>query len=440
MAAPGPSFDVVGALTFREVRRFVRRAHALPFAMFIGVVYALASMLQGGMLSFFPVRGGTTVEILTGTATGQGWWNYPGLLVVAPWGVLALPFFPTLAMVLVAAGVGLGMAVAAVLIYRLLRPSPRDAALSKAVGAATGLTPAMISLVTLGSCCTTTAAATGGIGLIAQASGTTTANLLLNNWYLGVAQIGIVWSALIAQELLLSVYGGLLGLGPSGRAPVRVIAPPIGRRWAMGAALRATLAVGGILWSLSMLAEWTTHDPTTAGAGWWFRWVVQHQLVAGIAIGAAFFPGEALRVARWMRTGYGRVVGGGVAVAAVSLLVWLPPPFPAWGLDSFGSQVAGALGIPVAWGAIPLGSVTGVPLAVRWGLEYVVPAGFALASVLTPDRIFAPLLATVARVEPSSEAGLVVAPHREAEAGGGARPSPSSVGLVPAGTGAPEGR
>jgi len=400
----GPSIDLFGAFSLQEIRRFLRRARMLPLCAFVAVVYALASMLEGGMLALFPLHGGTTVELLTASGTGQGWWNYPGLLVIAPWGVLALPFFPTVAMIVVAVGVGLGMAVAGALILRIVRPSPEEVARSKAVGVATGLTPAMLSLVTLGSCCTTTAAATGGIGLIAQASGTSTANLLLNNWYLGVAQIAIVWAALLGQELLLRVYGGLLGLGGSDPPSVRVVAPPLDRRWVLGAVLRGTLVVGGLLWSISMLAEWTTQSPGSAGVGWWFRWIFQHQLIAGFAVGAGFFPLGAARLARLAREGWGRALGVLLLGTAVSLLVWLPPPLPAWGLDSLGSQLVGALGAPAAWGGIPLGSVTGAALVVRWALEYLLPAGFVIVAVLAPDRAFALLRATVARPVPTAVA------------------------------------
>ncbi len=60
----------------------------------------------------------------------------------------------------------------------------------------------MIALVTLGACCSTTAAATAGLGVIAQASGTSIDELLANNWYIGVFQILVLWIALIAQEQL----------------------------------------------------------------------------------------------------------------------------------------------------------------------------------------------------------------------------------------------
>jgi hypothetical protein len=402
VALPVASPSLAGALRLREIRRFVRRSRSLPLVAFVAVAYALGSMLEGGMLALFPIHGGTTVELLTGSGTGQAWWDYPGLLVVAPWGVLSLPFFPTIAMIVVSVGVGLGMAVAGGLIVRLLRPSPKELARSKAIGAATGLTPAMISLVTLGSCCTTTAVATGGIGLLAQASGTSTSNLLLNNWYLGVAQVVIVWAALVGQELLLVVYGGLLGVAPGAAGPDPAPAPPLDRRWFAGAALRVALAVGGILWSLSMLAEWTTHAPLASGAGWWFRWTVQHQLLAGFAIAAAFFPARVAAGVERLAHGWARAAAALLGIAAVSLLVWLPPPLPAWGLDSLGSQLAGALGAPAAWGAIPPGSVTGWALAVRWLIEYALPAGLVLAALTYRERAFALLLPTAAGPGPAS--------------------------------------
>jgi hypothetical protein len=394
--SPYPSrFDLAAALRLEQVRSLLRRSHTLGLAVLLGVAYALGSLLFGGMLALYPEHGPSTIEILLGGSAGS--WSYPALLVVAPWGVLALPFFATFAMVVVAVGVGLGMAVAVVLVYRLIRPTVEEAARTKSIGIATGLTPAMISLVTIGSCCTTTAAATGGIGLLAQASGTSTSNLIVNNWYLGLAQMVIVWVALLGQELLLTVYGGLLGLSGGRPARPQGAMPRVDRRWAAGATLRALLAIGGLLWSLSMFAEWTTHPPGAAGAGWWFRWIVQHQLVAGVAVGAAFFPEPFARGFRALRGRAGTATRAVLGAAALSLLVWLPAPLVRSGLDSLTGQVLGALALPVAWGAIPLGPVTGVALIVRWGLEFVVPAGFLLAAVVAPERAFAPLLATTLR-------------------------------------------
>lgn len=402
MPRAGAAIDLGRALLLTEVRGFLRRHHSVPVAVFFAVLYGIASLLWGQMLTLFSQPGGTVITIIPSTATGYGWWNYPGLLITGPWGALALPAFPTVAMVLVSVGVGLGMAVAAVLVYRLLRPAPSEVARSKAVGVATGLTPAMLSLLTLGSCCTTTAVATGGVGVLASASGTTTANLLLNNWYLGAAQIAIVWVALFGQELLLTVYSGLLGLRDD-RPPASTRAVPLtSRRWLAGAVLRWGLVVGGLLWSLSMLAEWTTRPPAMAGAGWWFQWLVQHQLVAGFAVGSGFFPGAFANLCRAIRRGPLRVVGALLGVSALSMLVWLPPPLPAWGLDSLANELLGTAGFPAAWGAIrvPIG---GVSLLARWGLEYLIPAGFLLAAILRPGPTFAPLLAGASSTPTGSE-------------------------------------
>ena len=426
MPDDAPRVSLASALLLTEVFGFLRRSRALGLAVFLGVAYALGSLLSGGMLVLVPQHVATTIEIVLGGTAGS--WNYPAVLVVAPWGILALPLFATAAMVGVAVGVGLGMAVAVVLVYRVLKPTPEQAARVKSVGIATGLNPAMIGLVTIGSCCTTTAAATGGMGLIAQASGTTSANLLLNNWYFGVAQLAIVWVALLGQELLLTVYGGLLGLGTTGRVAQRVVAPPFDRRWAAGAALRAALAVGGILWSLSMFAEWTTQPPLSSGAGWWVRWVLEHQLVAAVAVGAAFFPVPALRLFRALRRGAGRALGVVVALAAGAVLLWLPAPLPAWGLDSLTDQVIGALGAPASWGAIAVGPVTGAALVLRWAIEFVVPAGFTLVALASPERAFAPLTATVARLGPPAPFASWTVP---AAPGTGPAPSASVVGAAP---------
>ncbi|HTT16506.1 MAG TPA: hypothetical protein VMH49_04010 [Thermoplasmata archaeon] len=433
----GVPIDLRSALLLRELRSFLRRSRARPVAIFFAVAYTLGSLLVGGMLSLYPAGGQTTFLVVLGSGTGQSWWLYPGLIVLAPWGVLALPFFTTIAMVAVAVGVGLGMAVAAALIVRLLRPSPTEVARSKAIGAATGLTPAMIGLVTLGSCCTTTAAATGGVGLIAQASGTTTANLITNNWYLGVAQVVIVWAALLGQELLLVVYGGLLGLrGEPGSVPT-VAPPPSGARWALGAVFRGALAIGGLLWSLSMFASWTTHDPLTAGAGLWFQWLVQHQLVAAVAVGAAFFPQATLRALRTLRVGWGRLGGVALGAAALSVLVWLPAGLVAAGLDSLTDQALGLLGIAGAWGATAPGAVTGVPLYVRWALEYVLTAGFVLGALVVPEATFRPLLATVAR---EAGPGPSVQPALHPALGGVHPGGPeASLGTAPAGAGGQAG-
>ena len=134
-------------------------------------------MLLGGMIVLARFSGGYSVLLLWGNALGLQSWNYPGLLIEAPWGFVVLPFFATLSMILVSVGVGLGMAVALLLGAQLLREHRATAGRPTTTGAIAGLTPAMIALVTLGACCSTTAAATAGVGLVAQSSGSSISNL-----------------------------------------------------------------------------------------------------------------------------------------------------------------------------------------------------------------------------------------------------------------------
>ncbi len=357
-----------------------------------GLFYLLGSLLEGGMLGLAHLEGGYTITIITASGTGSGWWNYPALIVAAPWGYLELPFFTAVSMLVVAVGVALGMTVAVLLAIRLIRPTVTGAAKSKAVGTATGLTPAMIGLVTLGACCSTTAAASAGVGLVAQASGTSINNLLLNDWYLGLFQVVVVWAALAAQELLLTVYGGLFGSPATGTVAPNPVPPPLSATYLLSGALRALLVAAGLLWSLAMFVEWTTASPVTAGAGLWFQWLVQHQLLAGFALAAGFFPRGTLRVLHRARNGLGRILPAVLLIAGLSLLVWLPPFLTSAGLDSLFDQVLGAAGFSSSWGAISPGPVGGPALLARWLLEYVAVAGFAIAASLYPARTLSRLI------------------------------------------------
>ncbi|HXQ48716.1 MAG TPA: hypothetical protein VN842_02915 [Thermoplasmata archaeon] len=381
-----PRFDPVGLLTLREIRTFIRRSSARGGVVFFGLLYVLGSLFLGGMVVLGDIRGGYSFFTVWGGTAGS--WNYPGLLVVAPWGVVSLPFFATFAMIVVGIGVGYGMTVAFLLAVRLVRPQ-RGRGPSTAVGALAGLTPAMISLVTLGACCSTTAAATAGVGLVAQASGTSASNLLLNNWYLGVFQIVLVWVALLAQEMLLVVYAGLFGRADGGGEGV---GDPASRRvdgrFLVGGVLRVLLLGAGVVWALAVLAEWTTINPSTAGAGYWFQWVVQHELVAGLAIAAALFPTATYAAMHRTRQGLGWVVPGVILLAGLLLVLWVPPPLPAWGVDSLVNQILAAAGAPASWGATGTGSVGGVALYLRWAFEYILLGGFAVAVSMAPDRAF----------------------------------------------------
>jgi hypothetical protein len=413
-SGPRP-LDYSGLVALREVRAFIRTSNARMGVVFFAVLYGLGSLLGGGMLILARIPGGYTTEILLAGGPGSGSWNYPGLLIVAPWGVLTLPFFATVAMVAVAVGVGYGMTIAFLLAVRLLRPRRAGGRSSGALGAVGGLTPAMISLVTLGACCSTTAAATAGVGLVAASSGTTVTTLLVNNWFLGVFQIVIVWVALVGQEMLLRVYGGLFGPFSSEAPPSP--APALGARSVLAGCLRAALLVGGLLWALSVPAQWTTVSPLTAGPGYWFQWVGEHWAVAGVALTAAFFPAplkslvlDARPAARW-------VFSSLLLLCGLAVLVWLPAPLPAWGLDSLTNQVLGSFGL------MGLGSSVdpwaGPAFAARLVFEYALLGGFAVALALWPRRALD--LATGA----SGPTGAA------ADGKGASAPSPAGPGPVP---------
>jgi hypothetical protein len=379
-------------LTLRFIRRYIRRSHAVMMTAFFAVLYALGSMLYGGMLILTPLRAPYVVEVLWGG--GAPAWNYPGLLVVQSWGVLTLPFFATISMVVVAIGVGIGMSVAVLLGVALVRDRRARAGQPATVGSVAGLTPAMIALVTLGACCSTTAAATAGVGIVGQVSGSSTDNLLLNNWYLGVFQMVVVWVALIAQELLLRVYGSLFQRSDSNVAAASAVAPrPLDRNVATGGALRAGLLVGGLTWSLAMLVAWTDVAPANSSAALWFTWIVQHQVVSVLAIVAALFP-RGLYDALTRRTGtWGTLVVRGVLLAGgVSLAVGVPPPISGWGVAGFGNELLAILGVPTAWGASPPVFSPGLALSFRWGIQYLLLGGFAIAIALAPERALIPLL------------------------------------------------
>ncbi len=428
-------FDLKAVLTLREVRGLIRRSSFRGAVVLFGLLYVLGSLFESGMVLLARLPGGYTLEVLPTSPTGTQGWNYPGLLLLAPWGVVSLPFFPTVAMIVVGVGVGLGMTIAVLLTLRLLRPAPGDRARSKAVGAVTGLTPAMLSLVTLGACCSTTAVATAGVGLVADASATSVSNLLLNNWYLGVFQIVVVWVSLLGQEMLLSVYGSLYGKGPARAGTPRTsLGSPY--RWALGGTLRVLLLAGGILWSLAVLAAWTLSAPAGAGPALWFSWGVQHEAVGLFAVALALAPGGVLRaVLRARRSLAGRVALGSLLAGAVSLLLWLPSPLPSWGLDSLPDRLLGLFGVAPAWGAVATPGLPPYLTGLRIALEYGLLAVVSVVAVARPGT----LLRLLEEPGPASPAAVALTPPERAGGpeGGSASVRGSGPATAPAGATAP---
>jgi hypothetical protein len=401
---------VLSILTLAETRRYLARSHARMMVVFFAVLYALGSMVLGGMLILVHVRGGYTTEILWGNALGTGAWNYPGLLVVAPWGILSLPFLATVSMILVSVGVGIGISVALLIAAQLVRDRKRSAARPGAVGSIAGLTPAMIALVTLGACCSTTAAATAGVGLVAQASGSSLNNLLVNNWYLDLFQLVVVFIALLAQEMLLRVYGGLFGVAPSASGDVPATASPVASaaRLVASGGLRAGLLLAGVTWSLAMFAEWTTISPASAGAVLWFQWIFQHQVLAVTAILVALFPAAVSDAFARFRTGFlPYVVRAALLVAGLSLATWVPPLLASGGAGGFLNELFGAWGLPPAWGAVAPVFAPGLTLYARWGFQYLLLGGFAVALGLAPTETLSVATASLSVRASPARAGPV---------------------------------
>ena len=389
-AGPGPW----SLIALPHSRALVRGPRLSVLACVIAVLYAFIAMIVGGMLIIFspPAHLTSYWVILT---WGTPWWNYPGLLAVNPYFALALPFLPTTFMILTSAGVGLGMTVAVVLSARLIRQRRSASARPAAVGTAAGLTPALIALVTLGACCSTTAAATAGIGITAQATGTSTGTLLLNNWYLGVFQLVILYVALLAQEQLVTIYGTLTGAPGTTAYPV-VAAPRLSRRFAVGAALRVVLLAAGVTWCLAVLADWLTISPATASVGLWTSWLLQHLLLGLVAMFAALFPATLFRTLmessnRWPA----RLMRLALAIGGVSLAIGVPPPLSASGWHGFVNELFAVLGLPGSWGAVAPGLSVGAALALRWAAQCLLLGTFALVLGIRPEWALRPLLWSV---------------------------------------------
>jgi hypothetical protein len=369
----------------------------------IGLGYAFIAMLVGGMLYLptSPLRLGWFFYVYP---SGPGpSWTYPAILAGSPYFFLDLPLLSGILMTLSAAGVGLGMSLAVLLGIRLLRRRRQGLLGPSAVGTAAGLTPAMIGLVTLGACCSTTAAATAGISLVAQSSGTSPAEALANAWYLGVFQVVVVYVALVAQEQLLRVYGFLVGnrtSGPSESSPGQTARSPLGWRAAGTAALRVALVVAGLTWSLAMFADWFTVAPERAGAATWLGWTLQHQVPGILAVLVALSPGGA--VALWAKLSRGLpalFLRGTLVVSGLALLTWMPTPWTGGGIAALGNELLGFWQFPAGWGAVAPPALGVIGLSLRWAFQFGMLGVFALAMGISPE-------VTLQQLLPSSAARL----------------------------------
>jgi hypothetical protein len=383
---PESSPDALPAwLTLRRTRALVQGAHARALVAFIAVGYALVALVVGLMLEIGPTGVSVTTVWIYGVGSGSPAWNYPAVLVIAPGWILALPFLATISMALVSAGVGLGMAAGIVLGVRLIRA--RRAQGSATASTLAGMTPAMIALLTLGACCSTSAAAAAGIGAVAQASGSTYDQVLANSWYLNVFQLGVLAVALLAQEQLLTIYGTLVADGGSG-APA-VASDPL-RATMPIRVLRLALVVAGTLWALSGLLALVSPPSGGGSVAYSVGILLQRGVVGMTALAVGLVPG---RLAAAAKLGWARSMApwlrGTLLAVGFSVLVAVPPPLTEWGLAGWGNQVLGALGVPSQWGGASVLPATGINLLLLWVAFYGLLGGFAVVLALRPHRVFA---------------------------------------------------
>lgn len=361
----------------------------------VGLVYALVAMIVGGMLYFppNPIRHGWFFYVYP---SGPGpSWAYPAILAGGPSFFLDLPLLSGILMTLAAAGIGLGMSLGVLLGASLLRARKEGRLGPMAVGSVAGLTPAMIGLLTLGACCSTAAAATAGVSLVAQSSGTSPAAALANAWYLGVFQVVVVYIALIAQEQLLHIYGFLVGernptsssLEGGSRARPRIGWSAVGR-----AILRVALLGAGATWSLAALTAFFTSSPMGSNAAAWLIWVVQHEVPGLTAVLVALFPEKSLAV--WSNLSRrGAALGMRIALVSsgLALTTWMPTPWIGARAGALGNELLGFARLPAAWGAVAPPELGAAGLALRWAFQFVLTGGFCILLGVSPSRALHPL-------------------------------------------------
>ena len=410
MSSPLRSLQAWSLLTLRGTRSLLSGLRYRALVGVIGFAYALGAMVFGGMLYIpsTPLREGWFFYVYP---SGPGAsWTYPAILAGSPYFQVDLPLVSGILMTLTAAGVGLGMSLGILLGARLIRRRREGLVGPTLLGSAAGLTPAMIALVTLGACCSTTAAATAGISLAAQSSGTSTAAALANAWYLGVFQVAVVYVALVAQEQLLRVYGFLLDRSNVGSPSPDIgtaTPPPLGWRGVGSAALRIVLVTAGLTWSLSMFTGWFTTAPGRASALVWSGWILQHQVPGVLAVLVALFPAGALAFWGKLPRGWSALALRGVLVASgLSLLTWMPAPLSRAGVAALGNELLGFWHFPAAWGAVAPPALGVVGLSLRWAFQFALLGVVAMATGIAPKATLKPLLRSSA-IGPAAMARVV---------------------------------
>ena len=372
--------------TLRRSRSLLRGRRPLLLLAAIAVGYAFISMLVGLMLEFHAESIPLSAEVISDPSAYQ-WWDYPALLVVWPGGILVLPFLPAVTMVLVSLGVAIGATVAVRLLAPLVRRRRDSGGRSAASGVAGGTTPSIVGVATLGACCCTSCAGIAGATVVAAVSGTNLYNALLNNWYIDLFQLAVVWMALMVQERALRMGEGAC------QTPA-----PFDRKTVASYALRLALMIAGITWSLAMFVEWGDASPASASPAIWYHWTFEHQLLSITAVIAAFLPQETLgMVRRALAHRWSWIARTGLVVGGVTWGIWVPAALTGIGLGGFLNELIGFLGLPPSWGAVPPNSSLGPALYFHWAFQHELLSAFAIILALFPERAISPLVWSVTR-------------------------------------------
>ncbi len=380
--AIGTMERILALAPLRRTRALLRNRRARLVAAGIAVAYLFLSMILGQMLTFTGLPGPLFVSVQW---TGSPWYDYPDLFVFNAGVAVDLLLLPTLTMVLVSAGVGMGATAALFTAVPRLRGRAGTAAREAATTSAAGASAAITGLATMGACCCTECVGAAGVAVVAAASGTNVGVLLSQNWYLDLFQLVVVGIALLAQERSLRMPADAC------RVP-----PRMDRGFVLGSLLRIALLVAGITWSLAMFVEWTQTSPLAATPALWYHWLVEHQLLALTAVGAGMFPREAAALVRRAFTGR----GGGVLrvlllVGGITWGIGVPAPLSSLGSGGFANELLGVLGAPAAWGAVAPDVGFGAALAFHWAFQHLLLGAFAILLAVRPDRALRPLLRTV---------------------------------------------
>ncbi|HYK94009.1 MAG TPA: hypothetical protein VEY07_08230 [Thermoplasmata archaeon] len=391
----------MGRLLLSRLRASVRSRTYRRIWILTTVAYVVISLFIGQNIVLIP-PGPNNAEIpLQVFWIGYGQVNNPylapALLVLSPIAIIALPFWGTLAMVLLGVGIGLSVSsTVAVFVAQRRR---------QAEVAASGIAPAVTGWAFLGACCCTTCAAqVAATGVVGALVGSTPSALLTQQWPLAVLQLGVVALSLVYLEYRLE--------RPPAPSPRPVSTPQL-----VGSlAIRVALLVAAVTWLFAVVVEWSAGVPLTAATT--YHWLVEHGTLSAAALFAALSPawlGRSLG-----RRGFPRLAARALlVVGAVTWGVWVPPVLVAQGLGGFLNELMGYIGAPAAWGAVSPDASVGAALLFHWGFQHLLLAGWALAVALFPTESTTAIAIGEEAVVPSGRApaSRLPAPVAEVETG-----------------------